>query len=95
MGIGHAAVYGAISAFLIDMFPPEHRYSALAVTYQLGATVASFGPLTAAALAGPAHTAAPGMFLLWGCLTAAAVAVAAERTRRTGRASAPSAQPSE
>ncbi|MET9843908.1 MFS transporter [Streptomyces ossamyceticus] len=95
MGIGHAAVYGAISAFLIDMFPPEHRYSALAVTYQLGATVASFGPLAAAALAGPAHTAVPGMFLLWGCLTAAAVAVAAERTRRTGRASAPSAQPSE
>ncbi|MER6010838.1 MFS transporter [Streptomyces bluensis] len=92
MGIGHAAVYGAISAFLIDMFPPEHRYSALAVTYQLGATVASFGPLAAAALAGSTRTAVPGMLLLWGCLTVAAVAVAAERTRLPGGAPAPSAR---
>ena len=48
MGVGHAAVYGGFSAFLIELFPTRHRYSALAVTYQLGATVASFGPLAAA-----------------------------------------------
>ena len=94
LGIGHAAVYGAVSAFLIDMFPPEHRYSALAVTYQLGATIASFGPLVATALAGSAHTAGPGMWLLWACLTAAAVAVAAGRYRLPG-VPAPSARPAE
>ncbi|WP_233221180.1 MFS transporter [Streptomyces carminius] len=88
MGIGHAAVYGAISAFLIDMFPPEHRYSALAVTYQLGATAASFGPLAAVAIAGSVHTATPGILLLWGCLAAAAVAVAAGRIPRPGEVSA-------
>ncbi|MFE2886884.1 MFS transporter [Streptomyces sp. NPDC059272] len=82
MGLGHALIYGAFSAFLIDMFPVGHRYSALAVTYQLGATIASFGPLAAAAIAGSHRTAAPGVFLLWGCLLAAAVAVAAGRTRR-------------
>ncbi|GHH88672.1 MFS transporter [Streptomyces sulfonofaciens] len=87
MGIGHAAVYGAISAFLIDMFPPEHRYSALAITYQLGATVASFGPLVAAALAGATRTAVPGMCLLWGCLVAAAIAVA------VGKVDLPGARP--
>ncbi|MHC3470886.1 MFS transporter [Streptomyces sp. 7R007] len=84
MGLGHALIYGAFSAFLIDMFPVGHRYSALAVTYQLGATIASFGPLVAAAAAGSHRTAAPGMFVLWGCLLAAAVAVAGARARRSG-----------
>ncbi|MEU3145736.1 MULTISPECIES: MFS transporter [unclassified Streptomyces] len=92
MGIGHAAIYGAISALLIDMFPPEHRYSALAVTYQLGATIASFGPLVAVALAGSAHTAVPGIRLLWGCLAAAALAVAFGRIPRPGEVSARSAE---
>jgi MHS family shikimate/dehydroshikimate transporter-like MFS transporter len=82
MGVGHALIYGAFSAFLIDMFPVGHRYSALAVTYQLGATMASFGPLVAAATAGAHRTAMPGMFVLWGCLLAAAVAVASARPRR-------------
>ncbi|MFF0591419.1 MFS transporter [Streptomyces sp. NPDC003781] len=93
MGIGHAAVYGAISAFLIDLFPPEHRYSALAVTYQLGATIASFGPLAAVALAGSSHTAAPGIRMLWGCLAVAAVAVIVGRIHRPGEAAAQPERP--
>ncbi|WP_055494246.1 MFS transporter [Streptomyces sp. TP-A0356] len=77
MGIGHAAVYGGFAAYLVELFPTRHRYSALAVTYQLGATVASFGPLVAGALAGSAHTARPGVWLLLGTLVVAASAVAA------------------
>ncbi|MFF8035477.1 MULTISPECIES: MFS transporter [unclassified Streptomyces] len=82
MGIGHALIYGAFSALLIDMFPVGHRYSALAVTYQLGATLASFGPLVAVALAGGERTATPGAIVLWGCLLAAVAAVATVRPYR-------------
>ncbi|MFE3167797.1 MFS transporter [Streptomyces sp. NPDC059224] len=80
MGVGHAAVYGGFSAFLIELFPARHRYSALAVTYQLGATIASFGPLAAAALAGDRHTAVPAVVILLGALLPATLAVAATRT---------------
>lgn len=82
MGVGHAAVYGGIAAFMVEQFPTRHRYSALAVTYQLGATLASFGPLIAGALAGPGRTAGPGISILLGTLTVAALAVLA--TRRPG-----------
>ncbi|MFD9317599.1 MFS transporter [Streptomyces sp. NPDC060053] len=76
MGIGHAAVYGGFSAFLIDLFPTRHRYSAIAVTYQLGATVASFGPLLATALAGASPTPSPMVLILLCCLALGALAVA-------------------
>ncbi|WP_229715794.1 MFS transporter [Mangrovihabitans endophyticus] len=81
MGVGHAAVYGGIAAHLVAMFPARHRYSALAVTYQLGATIASFGPLLAAALGGARHTATPGVVILLVSLALAAAAVAATRRR--------------
>lgn len=83
MGVGHAAVYGGFAAFLVEQFPTRHRYSALAVTYQLGATTASFGPLVAGALAGSSHTALPGTSILLGTLSVAAVAVLATRRPRT------------
>ncbi|MEV3874162.1 MFS transporter [Streptomyces sp. NPDC049906] len=79
MGVGHAAVYGGIAAFLVERFPTRHRYSALAVTYQLGATVASFGPLVAGALASPERTASPGTSILLGTLTVAGLAVLTTR----------------
>jgi MHS family shikimate/dehydroshikimate transporter-like MFS transporter len=74
MGVGHAAIYGSIAAFLVDLFPTAHRYSAFAVTYQLGATIASFGPLVAGSLAGGRHTAAPGVAILLGTLLVASIA---------------------
>lgn len=86
MGVGHALIYGAFSALLIEMFPVGHRYSALAVTYQLGATLASFGPLLAAALAGEQRTATPAMIVLWSCLLAAAAAVAGAHPYRPATA---------
>ncbi|WP_404954594.1 MFS transporter [Streptomyces sp. 147326] len=80
MGIGHAAVYGGFAAFLVEQFPTRHRYSALALTYQLGATLASFGPLVAGALAGGDRTAAPGQYLLLATLLVAGIAVATTRS---------------
>jgi MHS family shikimate/dehydroshikimate transporter-like MFS transporter len=73
MGVGHAAVYGSIAAYLVDMFPTAYRYSAFAVTYQLGATIASFGPLVAGSLAGGRHTATPGVVILVGTLAVASI----------------------
>ncbi|WP_330460389.1 MHS family MFS transporter [Streptomyces sp. NBC_00820] len=92
MGIGHAAVYGGFAAYLVELFPTRYRYSALAVTYQLGATLASFGPLVAAAVAGSGSTAWPGVCILLGTLAVAACAVAAPG-RRAG-AQAPPARSS-
>jgi MFS transporter, MHS family, shikimate and dehydroshikimate transport protein len=80
LGVGHAAVYGGFAAFLVELFPARQRYSALALTYQLGATIASFGPLVAGALAGGEHTAAPATFLLFGTLLIAGTAVATTRS---------------
>ncbi|MFF5727172.1 MFS transporter [[Kitasatospora] papulosa] len=82
MGVGHAAVYGGIAAFLVEQFPTRYRYSALAVTYQLGATIASFGPLIAGALAGQGHSAWPGTWMLLGTLAVAGSAVLATRGPR-------------
>ncbi|MFE0420256.1 MFS transporter [Streptomyces tendae] len=82
MGVGHAAVYGAIAAYLVEAFPVAHRYSAIAVTYQLGATIASFGPLAAVSLAGSAPTAVPGILLLAGSLAVAGTAVLTGRSAR-------------
>ncbi|MEU3861029.1 MFS transporter [Streptomyces sp. NPDC028722] len=84
MGVGHAAVYGGFAAFLAEQFRTRHRYSGLALTYQLGATVASFGPLVAGALAGGEHTTAPGRYLLLGTLLAAGIAVANTRSNLEG-----------
>lgn len=74
MGVGHAAVYGSIAALLVDLFPTRYRYSAFAVTYQVGATIASFGPLLAGSLADGERTAGPAIGILLVSLLLAAVA---------------------
>ncbi|GGX13874.1 MFS transporter [Streptomyces lomondensis] len=79
LGVGHAAVYGGFAAFLVELFPTRQRYSALALTYQLGATIASFGPLVAGALADGERTATPGIYLLLGTLLVSGMAVATTR----------------
>lgn len=79
MGAGHAAVYGAFASFLVEMFPVQQRYSALAVTYQVGATIASFSPLVATAVAGSEKATFPGILIMIGCLALASAAVAGSR----------------
>ncbi len=49
--VGHAATYGASASFLIEMFPPEMRYSGASISYQLASIVAGgFTPIIATAL---------------------------------------------
>jgi len=76
MAVGHAAAYGNLAAFLIDAFPVRVRYSALALTYQLGATISSFLPLVATLVAGgPRATGATG-WLFAGVVAVASLGVA-------------------
>jgi MHS family shikimate/dehydroshikimate transporter-like MFS transporter len=50
MSIGHGAVYAAIAGYLCDSFPTSVRFSAVSLTYQLGSTLSSSGPILAAVL---------------------------------------------
>jgi MHS family shikimate/dehydroshikimate transporter-like MFS transporter len=50
MSIGHGGVYAAIAGYLCDSFPTSVRFSAVSLTYQLGSTLSSFGPILAAVL---------------------------------------------
>jgi hypothetical protein len=50
MPIGHGGVYAAIAGYLCDRFPTSVRSSAVSLTYRLGSTLSSFGPILAAVL---------------------------------------------
>jgi MHS family shikimate/dehydroshikimate transporter-like MFS transporter len=78
LGIGHAAVYGSLAGLLVGMFPTRSRYSGLAVTYQVGSTTASFGPLIAAAMVGGSKDTSPVtvMFLVTIVISGVAVLLA-------------------
>ncbi|MFE7318742.1 MFS transporter [Streptomyces sp. NPDC057555] len=77
LGVGHAAVYGSLAGLLTRLFPSRHRYSGLALTYQMGSTVASAGPLVATALVGDAQSIQPvvTLFLVVMALAGAAVLI--------------------
>lgn len=76
MAVGHAGPYGNLAAFLSGMFTIRSRYTALAVTYQLGATISSFLPLAATAVVGGGPDRLPAAWLYVAVIAVAAVAVA-------------------
>jgi MFS transporter, MHS family, shikimate and dehydroshikimate transport protein len=78
LGIGHAAVYGSLAGLLVAMFPARSRYSGMALTYQIGSTTASFGPLIAAAMVGGSRDTFPVtiMFLVVTVVSCVAVLLA-------------------
>lgn len=76
LAIAHGAVYGSLAAFLVDLFPTMVRFSAIAVTYQVGVTISSFWPLAAAAITGSSPALLPVAALFALVQAAAAVAVA-------------------
>ncbi|HEX6343742.1 MFS transporter [Umezawaea sp.] len=75
MTVGHGAAYGCLAAFLVDRFPADTRYSAIAVTYQVGATASSFVPLVATALVGGVEGSWPVAALFIGIACTACLAV--------------------
>lgn len=74
--IAHGAIYGSLAAFLVDLFPTMVRFSAIAVTYQVGVTFSSFLPLIAVALTGGTSALVPVIALFAVVELAAAIAVA-------------------
>ncbi|MEU7732269.1 MFS transporter [Streptomyces griseus] len=74
--IAHGAIYGGLAAFLVDLFPTMVRFSAIAVTYQVGVTISSFLPLVAVAITADDSSLLPVVALFAAVQTAAAVAVA-------------------
>ncbi|ABD11144.1 hypothetical protein ThrDRAFT_04432 [Frankia casuarinae] len=74
ISIGHGGCYGNLAAFLSELFPPTRRFSALAVTYQVGVTVASFLPLAATAIASGTRMTVDVALLFCGVATVAAIA---------------------
>ncbi|RKT53811.1 MFS transporter [Saccharothrix australiensis] len=91
MGVGHGAAYGNLGAFLAEQFPARVRFSALAVTYQLGATISSFLPLAASALAGGVHATREVvvLFVVIEVVAVAAVLVTPRRPWTTGEPAPP------
>jgi MFS transporter, MHS family, shikimate and dehydroshikimate transport protein len=75
LGIGHAAVYGSLAGLLVAMFPTRSRYSGLAVTYQIGSTTSSFGPLIAAAMVGGSRDTFPVTIMFLAVTVVSCVAV--------------------
>ncbi|GAA2258403.1 MFS transporter [Streptomyces amakusaensis] len=74
--VAHGAIYGALAAFLVDLFPTMVRFSAIAVTYQVGVTISSFLPLIAVAVTGGSSALFPVIALFAVVQLAAAIAVA-------------------
>jgi MFS transporter, MHS family, shikimate and dehydroshikimate transport protein len=75
LGVGHSAVYGSLAGLLVAMFPTRSRYSGLAVTYQVGSTTASFGPLAASAMIGGSSDTFPVTVMFLATLLISGVAV--------------------
>ncbi len=83
--VGHAACYGVSAAFLMELFPPEIRYSGASVSYQIASVVAGgLTPLIAAALLISSNGAiwSVACYLLAGALLSAAGAAFAKETRQ-------------
>ncbi|MEO3973752.1 MFS transporter [Streptomyces sp. CAU 1734] len=84
LAIAHGAIYGSLAAFLVDLFPTMVRFSAIAVTYQVGVTISSFLPLIAVAITGGSSALLPVVAMFAVVQLAAGIAVACAPDSRAG-----------
>ncbi|MFD8723164.1 MFS transporter [Streptomyces sp. NPDC059629] len=89
ISVGHGAVYGCLASYLIGLFGVRTRFSALGLTYQTGASLSSFGPLAATAVAHGVKGTWPVVLLFTGLMICAATAVLAASPAAEGEPYSP------